>query len=144
MTWWGWMIAGVVLLGVELLIIDAQFFLVFLGLAAVVVGIASLAGLGGPEWVQWLLFGVLALIFMFGFRGRIYQKLRGNVPGFDDGLPGQTVVLHEELLPGAEGRIEFRGSSWRVLNMGNEAIAPGDRARIASAEGLILRVIRIV
>ena len=143
MQWWGWMIAGVALLGIELLIIDAQFFLVFLGLAAIVVGLATLAGLGGPEWVQWLLFGVLALAFMFGFRGRVYQKLRGNAPGFDDGLPGQILTLQEGLLPGAEGRIEFRGSTWRVLNIGNEAITPGDKARIASAEGLILRVVRI-
>ena len=56
MQWWGWIVAGVVLLGLELLVIDAQFFLVFIGLAAIVVGIAALAGMGGPEWVQWLLF----------------------------------------------------------------------------------------
>lgn len=143
MAWWGWMIAGVGLLGLELLIIDAQFFLVFLGLAAIAVGLVALVGIGGPEWVQWLLFGVLALIFMFGFRGRLYQKLRGNLPGFDDALVGQVVTLNETLVPGAESRVDFRGSTWRVQNVGTLAIAAGGKARIANADGLLLRVERI-
>ena len=41
MTWWGWMILGAILLGAELFSIDAQFYLVFLGLAAAFVGAAS-------------------------------------------------------------------------------------------------------
>ncbi len=140
MQWWSWIIAGVVLLGVELLIIDAQFFLVFLGLAAIAVGIAALAGMGGPEWVQWLLFAVLALIFTFGFRTRVYQKLRRDVPGYDDGLAGHTLALPDGLAAGAEGRIEFRGSTWRVVNVGSEAVVAGGSARIVSTEGLTLRV----
>lgn len=31
MPWWGWLIAGAALLASELLLIDAQFYLVFLG-----------------------------------------------------------------------------------------------------------------
>jgi len=142
MQWWIWIVAGVALLGIELLVIDAQFFLVFLGLAAIVVGFADLAGMGGPEWVQWLLFAVLALVFTFGFRTRVYQKLRGSAPGYDDGLAGHAVTLADGLAAGAEGRIEFRGSTWRVLNVGSEPIPPGGRARIASTEGLTLRVER--
>ncbi len=140
MAWWGWMIVGVALLGTELLFIDAQFFLVFLGLAAVVVGLAALFGLGGPEWVQWILFGILALIFMFGFRGRLYSKLRGNPPGFDDSLAGQTFTLDKGLDAGAEGRAPYRGTTWRVLNAGPAAIQPGTRVRIVDADGLILKV----
>jgi membrane protein implicated in regulation of membrane protease activity len=140
MQWWSWIVAGVVLLAVELLFIDAQFFLVFLGLAAIAVGVAALAGLGGPEWVQWLLFAVLALVFTFGFRTRIYEKMRGSAPGFDDGLSGHTVVLPEGLLPGSETRVEFRGSTWRVQNVGSEPIAAGAKARITNADGLLLRV----
>ena len=33
MTWWGWMILGAVLFGAELFAVDAQFYLVFLGLS---------------------------------------------------------------------------------------------------------------
>ena len=34
MTWWAWMILGAVLLGAELFAVDAQFYLVFLGVSA--------------------------------------------------------------------------------------------------------------
>ena len=37
MTWWAWLILGAVLFGAEILAIDAQFFLVFLGLSAALV-----------------------------------------------------------------------------------------------------------
>ena len=35
MTWWSWMVLGALLLGAELIAIDAQFYLIFLGVAAV-------------------------------------------------------------------------------------------------------------
>ena len=34
MNWWGWIIAGAILLGAELSFVNAQFYLVFIGSAA--------------------------------------------------------------------------------------------------------------
>ena len=68
MAWWGWCILGVALLGVELLAVDAQFYLVFAGLAAVIVGLLGLVGLELPVAGQWLLFAVLAVTAMFTLR----------------------------------------------------------------------------
>ena len=83
MVWWGWCILGMVLLGVELLAVDAQFYLVFAGIAAVVVGLLGLVGLELPVAGQWLLFAVLAVASMFTLRRPIYAKLMnrpfGNV-----------------------------------------------------------------
>ena len=75
MAWWGWGILGMALLGVELLAVDAQFYLVFAGLAAVVVGLLGLVGLELPVAGQWLLFAVLAVAAMFTLRRPIYTKL---------------------------------------------------------------------
>ena len=72
MTWWGWMILGAFLFGSELVAIDAQFFLVFLGISAMLVGLADLIGIAMPEWVQWLVFASLSLISMFTFRKQLY------------------------------------------------------------------------
>ncbi len=44
MTWWAWMILGAVLFGAELAV-DTQFFLIFLGVSAALVGLAELAGI---------------------------------------------------------------------------------------------------
>ena len=42
MVWWGWMILGAVVFFAELVAIDAQFYLVFIGLSAALVGLAGL------------------------------------------------------------------------------------------------------
>ena len=39
MSWWAWVIAGAILLGAELAFVNAQFYLVFIGSAAIVVGL---------------------------------------------------------------------------------------------------------
>jgi membrane protein implicated in regulation of membrane protease activity len=42
MPWWGWIIVGALLMGAELFVIDAQFYLVFLGVSAIAVGVIAL------------------------------------------------------------------------------------------------------
>ncbi len=76
MAWWGWIAAGALLLAAEMGLVDAEFYLVFLGLSALLVGLLALAGLGGPPWVQWLLFAALAATSLVLFRGRVYSRLR--------------------------------------------------------------------
>ena len=75
MEWWSWCILGVVLLGIELFAVDAQFYLVFAGLAALIVGLLGLGGIDLPLWAQWLSFAVLAIATMFTVRRQIYLKL---------------------------------------------------------------------
>lgn len=140
MTWWGWLILGALLFGAEMLAIDAQFYLVFLGLSAAIVGITSVLGVTMPEWSQWLLFAVLSLISMFTFRKSLYGKIKGNVEGFKEGVAGDFLVMTEDLAAGAHGRTNFRGSGWAVVNDGTSPIAAGDRVRIRSSEGLTLHV----
>lgn len=140
MTWWAWMILGTVLFGAELVAIDAQFYLVFLGLSAAAVGLLSLFGLSLPEWGEWLLFALLALVSMFTFRKALYEKIRGDVPGFHGGLEGEFIEVPEELPAGRSTRASFRGSNWTVINEGQQAIDGGQRVRIRRCEGLTLFV----
>ena len=43
MQWWAWIAVGAILLGSELTFVNAQFYLVFVGASALVVGILALA-----------------------------------------------------------------------------------------------------
>ena len=43
MPWWGWFVLAAALLSFELFVIDAQFYLVFLGVSAALVGLLGLA-----------------------------------------------------------------------------------------------------
>ncbi len=140
MTWWSWLILGAVLLGVELLAVDAQFFLVFLGISAAIVGLASLFGIVMPEWGQWMAFATLSLLSFFTFRKSLYEKIRGGAPGFKASLTGNTVKVDQELAPGAETRLEYRGTRWTARNVGDEAIAAGSRAIVVEVDGLTLRI----
>jgi membrane protein implicated in regulation of membrane protease activity len=140
MAWWGWCIFGMVLLGVELLAVDAQFYLVFAGLAAILVGLFGLVGLELPIAGQWLLFAVLAVTAMFTLRRPIYARLMNKPFANVSTDLDQRVVLSQELGPGKTCRIEYRGSGWTALNIGDQAIPPGGAARIDSIDGVTLRV----
>ena len=140
MTWWGWMILGVLILGAELFAIDAQFYLVFIGISAAVVGLSQLLGMQMPEWAQWAAFAALSLFSMFSFRKNLYERLHGASPDLATTPEGETIMIESALDPGQEDRIEFRGSDWTVRNVGATAIEKGTRVHIVGMDGLKLHV----
>lgn len=140
MDWWGWMILGAVVLGAELFAIDAQFYLVFLGLSAALVGLAGLFGISMPEWGQWMAFAALSLISMFTFRESLYEKIRGGAKGFRAGISGASVNVDSDLEPGNEARVDYRGTKWTVRNTGAAAIRGGSRATVVKVDGLTLHI----
>ena len=135
------MILGAVLLGAELFAVDAQFYLVFLGVSAAIVGLAGLFGLVAPEWVQWLAFAVLSLVFFLTFRRTLYLKIRGGGEEYPESISGDSVSITEDLAAGAEARMEYRGTKWTIRNVGNETISGGTRAKVVKVDGLTLHVI---
>jgi membrane protein implicated in regulation of membrane protease activity len=134
------MILGAVLLGAELFAVDAQFYLVFLGVSAAVVGLATLFGITMPEWGQWLLFAIVALIFFVTFRKALYVKIRGGGEGYEQKYVGEVVTVGEEIAPGGRGRAEYRGSDWNVQNIGESPVAAGSHAKVVEVDGLTLKV----
>jgi hypothetical protein len=139
MQWWAWIAVGAILLGSELTFVDAQFYLVFVGASAFIVGMLELT-FGIADWLQWLLFAVLAVTSVFTFRRRIYDRLRRQLPPLKGGPAGEIVTLPEDLPPGETCRLEYRGSSWSATNGGGALIAAGSRARIERVDGLTLVV----
>jgi hypothetical protein len=140
MPWWGWIIFGALLLGSELLIVDAGFYLVFIGIAAAITGLVELAGVGLEPWAQWILFSVIALIFMVLFRKNLYAKLRGSGVGYETGPAGEIVTVEQVLQPGDKGRMAYRGTEWSVINASDQAFEQGQHVRISSVDGLTLKL----
>lgn len=141
MPWWGWLVAGAVLLAVEMFVIDAQFFLVFLGVSAAIVGLIGLAGIDMPEWTQWLTFAVLSLATMVAFRRRVYQLVRGRTGVVEERLTlGDRVIVPTRLEPGQTCRVDYRGSSWTARNVDEVGIEAGVEAVISHIDGLTLHV----
>jgi membrane protein implicated in regulation of membrane protease activity len=142
MQWWAWIAVGAILLVSELAFIDAQFYLVFVGASALVVGFLALAGVADAVWLQWLIFALLAAVSMVTFRRRVYDQLRRNLPVMHAAPVGEFLVLPTELAPGSSCRLEFRGSSWTAINGGHTVIDAGGRARVDRVDGVTLVVRR--
>jgi len=140
MEWWQWMVVGGLLLGAELFGLEAQFYLLFIGLSAVLVGLADLVGLSMPLWAQVGLFGVFSLVFLYTFRKKMYEKIRSPGEGFSDSYGGRSLTIKSELASGAEARLEYRGSAWTARNVGDATIAAGSRAKIRKVDGLTLHI----
>jgi membrane protein implicated in regulation of membrane protease activity len=140
MEWWAWIAVGAILLGSELAFVDAQFYLVFVGASAFVVGIVQLTGLSMPAWLQWLVFAALAAGSVITFRRRIYDRMRRKLPPMKGGPAGEIITLPADLPPGESCRLEYRGCSWSATNGGRAPIAAGAKARIDRVDGLTLVV----
>lgn len=133
------MIGGVILFGAELAFIDAQFYLLFVGSAAIVVGLL-VASTAVVQWAQWALFAILSIGSMMLFRGRIYRSLRGHPPEVHAGPIGGVLTLPAALTPGESCQTEHAGSFWTVQNDSAEPLPSGVRVRIVRVQGLTLLV----
>jgi membrane protein implicated in regulation of membrane protease activity len=141
MPWWAWVVLGIGLLGVEMLLIDAQFYLVFIGLSAALVGLLGLFGVELPDWLQWIVFSALSITAMVTFRRRIYEFVRGRGGQVEERLTvGDRVLVTARIEPGQNGRVEYRGSSWSVRNVGDGPIEAGHEAVIDRVDGLTLHI----
>jgi membrane protein implicated in regulation of membrane protease activity len=122
-------------------LLDAQFYLVFLGASAAIVGLLGLAAVPLPDWAQWLTFAVLAVVTMVTFRRRVYELVRGRTGHVEERLTlGDRVVVPVRLEPSQSCRVEYRGSSWTARNVDQTAIEAGREAVIAQIDGLTLHV----
>ena len=140
MSWWAWIVGGAILLGAELGFVNAQFYLVFVGGAAILVGLVTALVSPFEVWAQWAAFAVLALVLMITFRARLYERLHGRAASVEIGHVGGVMTLPVSLAPGESCRAEHCGTFWTVCNDSDTPIASGASARIARVQGLTLLV----
>ena len=140
MSWMLWLIAGLVLMALELLAVDLAFYLLFFGMAAVGVGLVELAGAGLPVHMQWGLYAVLSVTAMFTLRERMYKRFRGGLPGFDNSSAGEIVDVNESVQPNHTIRVAMRGCTWDALNVGASEIKSGSKAEVVGLKGTVLLI----
>lgn len=139
MIWWYWMLLGLVLLGIEM-VTPGGFYILFFGLAALLVG--SLTGLGfaQAEWLQWLLFSGLAILSLLVFRGPLLAWIKTqdrDLPAVDS-IAGESAIPLEDLMPGGTGKAELRGTRWTAHNAGPAPLKQGQRCKVERVEGLTI------
>src|SRR5687768_5304210 len=111
MPWWAWILSGLVLLGLELTV--GSFYLVFLGVAAIAVGLIAMFGASGPLWLEWLLFIIFSAGLVLLLRKPLIGKFNIRSDSRDiDTLVGLAAVAVERIPPGGIGKVEMRGTVW--------------------------------
>jgi membrane protein implicated in regulation of membrane protease activity len=141
MTWWMWMVLGLGLAAIELAT-PGGFFIIFFGVGALVVGVLDVAGLAQRDWVQWLLFPIVAVAALRLFRKPLLARVqRTDAAVAVDSLTREVAVATSDMAPLQHGRVELRGTSWSARNVSEALVASGQRCRVVAVEGLMLDVI---
>lgn len=139
-SWWFWVLLGLALLFLEL-VTPTGFYLLFFGVAAVLMGLLAAVGLDGPAWLQWLLFSLLSIGSLLLLRGRLQERMRRVAPAQpDNDLVGATAQALENIAVDGHGQVELRGTSWRARNVGSEPVARSESCQVDRVEGVVLWV----
>lgn len=140
MTWWYWLVLGLVLIALEMAS-SGGFYIIFFGVAGMVVALLAAIGLAEASWLQWLLFSVLSVASLVFFRNPLMRKMNlgGGSPDIDT-LAGETGTALEDMNAGANGRVELRGTTWSARNTGTTPLPRGHRCVVVRTERLTLLV----
>jgi membrane protein implicated in regulation of membrane protease activity len=139
MSWWVWVVFGLVLAAIELAT-PGGFVVIFFGVSAVAIGLLERVGLANAPWVQWLLFPVLALVALRLFRKPLLALLRSTEPPRVDSLVGEVAVAGADIAAGQHGRAELRGTMWQVRNVADVGVHAGQRTLVVAVDGLTLDI----
>lgn len=138
---WNWMVLGFVLLGLEIVV--PGFFLLWIGLAALVTGALSLLFWGAVFWsweTQVVVFLVLALISAYGGSRLIRGGKESDQPLLNQRgaqLVGRTATLAEPIID-ERGRVKIGDTMWRVSG---PDLPAGAKVRVKSATDLDLELV---
>lgn len=139
MAWWAWMVLGFILIFAELMA-PGSFFFFFFGLSGVIVGLLHLAHLAGEPWLQWLLFSVFSIVGVVLFRKPLMTRFGMSKPKEVDVLVGEVASALGDIAVNVIGKVELRGTPWTARNIGQTALARGQRCIVERQEGLTLFV----
>lgn len=140
MEWWLWLAGGLALVVAELAT-PSGFFIIFFGLGALTVGALTAMNLVSSLGIQLLWFSVLSILYVVALRGRLQARVQVPPPPNIDSLVGVLAIVQESLSPGVVGKVEVRGSTWSARNASSVTLTAGQRARVATIDGLTLTVV---
>jgi inner membrane protein len=140
MSWWTWLVAGLVFFILEAMSAGGLF-LLFFGVGAVLIGLLDLSGIHLSFVMQGLIFVVFSVVSMLLFRKPLLARFQNHMPkGKVDSLVGEIAKALGDIPADGRGTAELRGASWAAHNLGDAAIPQSGRCRVERVEGLTLHV----
>lgn len=130
-----WIIAAVVLLGIELL--TPGFLVIFFSVSAIFAAITSL--FSSNIFIQCTVF-ILAAILMIPFGRPLLQKyfnVNKEVQSSTvDALVGKKAFVTKDIKNDETGLVKFEGRVWSAISISDEEIKVGEPVKIVSVEGV--------
>ncbi len=138
MTWWIWVLAGLMTATAEA-VVGSELYLLFFGGAAILTGLIAATGFADPLGVQLTLFVAFAFVGAVLVRRKLSARLHASIPDKKiDSIAGERATAIGEIPAGGEGRAELRGTTWTARNAADTAVAAGQRCRVERVDGLTL------
>lgn len=138
LLYWHWLVAGGVLVILEMLL-PGVFFL-WLGIAAGIVGVTLWIWPGLPWMWQVVLFSVLSIVSILAWlrvlRRHPVQSDQPTLNRRGQAYVGRVFTLEQPIVNG-QGKIRVDDTTWKIH--GEDAPA-GGKVRVAGVEGTVLRV----
>jgi inner membrane protein len=134
---WAWIIAGAILLALELAVPGA--FMMWLGLAATLVGVISLLIAWPWQWqcVAFAVFALASIPLWRRFASRIEPQTEAPMLNRrNEALVGRVFTLEKPIVDGA-GTVRIDDTVWRVNGPDRPT---GSRVRVTRADGASLAV----
>jgi membrane protein implicated in regulation of membrane protease activity len=140
MTWWLWSVVGFALLVAET-IIPAGLFLLFFGVAALLLAAVLCFIPAIPIAWQWIIFALGGPLLAITLKPYLKSSLTKGVARDDrDNFTGERAIAIGTIAPQGSGTVEHRGTSWQATNVGNSVIMDGESCAITGSNNLTLLV----
>ena len=112
-----WAIAGIVLIGIELLFSGLIAFFFGVGALTTSLMVALFGGLRGNFAIQILIWIGASVLSLFVLRRYLRKMLAGLKNRGNTGkVSGRSVEVVERIAPGRPGRVRIDGTSWRAVS----------------------------
>jgi membrane protein implicated in regulation of membrane protease activity len=138
MTWWIWILIGIILLSAEF--VSSTMHIGLFAVGAFVVALLVGLGVEMPLWAQLILFTAVSVISLLFVRPILVKKLRLTENKPMDTLVGEQAMAMEDIAPASVGKAELRGTTWSARNVGEDALVRGQRCVVAKVDGLSIHV----
>ncbi len=141
--WWYWLVAGFLMIGLELVI--PSFTIIWFGFGALLVGVILVLVPSLPVWFQILLWAIASVLFtVLWFKFLKPKGYRTHAGLSKEGIVGETGIIIKGTTDSfAKGKVRFRISflgadEWTCFS--EELLKVGDSVMVEDIEGQILKV----
>lgn len=150
MDWYWWVVAGIVLMILEIAAFG-DFFIFFFGTGSVLTGLLVLSF---EHWstpltaaYQWSFFAVNSILLLISFRRRLIKFISvkneseiRDISGYTDKL---ATVIEKDIEPLGRGIVSLGQTRWNAKNVGKGTLATNDEVEVQGRDGLTLLVDKI-